>query len=144
MNPNFYIWRKSVTFKPRQDKTRHDKAWQSKARRGETRQDEAAPKQEGVPWFWKILYLTMKCNKLMEINEKMLPVQYELESQRDAISEALNQTRDQFNDSTVENEWLREMVQEQVITMTKKMEHTQIRLKYAFLNYSHWMSPLAR
>ena len=54
MNPIFYIWRKSVTFKPRQDKTRHDKAWQGKARRGQTRQDEAAPRQEGVPWFWKI------------------------------------------------------------------------------------------
>ena len=57
MNPIFYIWRKSVTFKPRQDKTRHDKAWQGKARRGQTRQDEAAPRQEGVPWFWKILYI---------------------------------------------------------------------------------------
>ena len=56
MNPIFYIWRKSVTFKPRQDKTRHDKAWQGKARRGQTRQDEAAPRQKGVPWFWKILY----------------------------------------------------------------------------------------
>ena len=55
MNLIFYIGRKSVTFKPRQDKTRHDKAWQGKARRGQTRQDEAAPRQEGVPWFWKIL-----------------------------------------------------------------------------------------
>ena len=25
-------------------------------RPGMTRQDEAAPRQEGVPWFWKILY----------------------------------------------------------------------------------------
>ena len=57
MNLIFYIGRKSVTFKPRQDKTRHDKAWQGKARRGQTRQDEAAPRQEGVPWFWKILYV---------------------------------------------------------------------------------------
>ena len=55
INPIFYIWRKSVTFKPRQDKTRHDKAWQGKARRGQTRQDEAASRQEGVPWFWRIL-----------------------------------------------------------------------------------------
>ena len=59
MNPIFYIWRKSVTFKPRQDKTMHDKAWQGKARRGQTRQDEAAPRQEGVPWFWKILYFVV-------------------------------------------------------------------------------------
>ena len=59
MNPIFYIWRKSVTFKHRQDKTRHDKAWQGKARRGQTRQDEAAPRQEGVPWFWKILYVSV-------------------------------------------------------------------------------------
>ena len=59
MNLIFYIGRKSVTFKPRQDKTRHDKAWQGKARRGQTRQDEAAPRQEGVPWFWKILYLVI-------------------------------------------------------------------------------------
>ena len=36
MNPIFHIWRKSVTFKPRQHKARHDKAWQGKARRGKT------------------------------------------------------------------------------------------------------------
>ena len=53
MNPIFHIWRKSVTLKPRQDKTRHDKVWQGKARRGQTRQDEAAPRQEGVPAFEK-------------------------------------------------------------------------------------------
>ena len=56
MNLIFYIWRKSVTFKPRQDKKKHYKAWQGKARRGQTRQDEAAPRQECVPWFKKILY----------------------------------------------------------------------------------------
>ena len=65
MNLIFYIWRKSVTFKPRQDKTRHDKAWQGKARRGQKRQDEAAPRQEGVPWFWKILYITRVANGLL-------------------------------------------------------------------------------
>ena len=37
MNPIFYIWRKSVTFKPRQDKTRHDKARPGEARQGKTR-----------------------------------------------------------------------------------------------------------
>ena len=57
MNLVFDNWQKSVTSVPRQDNTRHDKAWQDKARRGQTRQDKAAPRREGVPWFWKILYI---------------------------------------------------------------------------------------
>ena len=65
MNPIFYIWRKSVIFKPRPDKTRHDKAWQCKARRGQKRPDEAAPRQEGVPRFWEILYI---CVEMTEWN----------------------------------------------------------------------------
>ena len=64
MNPIFYIWRKSVTFKPRQDKTRHEKAWQGKAKRGQTRPDEAAPRQEGAPYFLRIL----KINNLIDLN----------------------------------------------------------------------------
>ena len=30
---------------------------QDQARPGKTRQDEVAPWQEGVPWFWKVLYI---------------------------------------------------------------------------------------
>ena len=51
MNPIFIVDEKASHSK----QPRQDKAWQGKARRGQTRQDEAAPRQEGVPWFWKIM-----------------------------------------------------------------------------------------
>ena len=37
MNRIYHIWWKSVISKPRQDRSRHDKAWQGKARRGQTK-----------------------------------------------------------------------------------------------------------
>ena len=53
----FYLTKKRhVQTQARQDKAWQGMAWQGKARGGQTRQDEAAPRQEGVPWFWKILY----------------------------------------------------------------------------------------
>ena len=61
MNLIFYIWRKSVTFKPRQDKTRHDKAWQGMARQGQARPDEArrgGAQTRRCPLVLKILYIS--------------------------------------------------------------------------------------
>ena len=53
MNPIFYIWRKSVTFKPgktRQGMTRHGKARPGEARRGKTRR---RPDKKVSPGFEK-------------------------------------------------------------------------------------------
>ena len=48
MNLIFYIFDEKC-----QDQTqaRKDKAWQGMARQGQMMQDEAVPRQEGVPWF---------------------------------------------------------------------------------------------
>ena len=43
-----------------QTQARQDKAWQGMTRPGEARPDEArrgGARREGVPWFWKILYM---------------------------------------------------------------------------------------
>ena len=68
MKPIFCIWRKSVTFKPRQDKTRHDKAWPGKARRGQTRR---RPDKKVSPGFEKYCKWISFLNETLDKYDKL-------------------------------------------------------------------------
>ena len=65
MNPIFDIWRKSVTHAPRQDKTRHDTAWQGKARPDEASRGSAQTKRGLLVRENSVKYLSQPAEKVV-------------------------------------------------------------------------------